>query len=262
MENTDLVGRRFGELTVIEDSGERDRDIQAQKDKNSNRLWLCQCECGGKVPVTTKQLTTGAITDCGCTSKERRKYRPIEDLTGRRFGKLTVLKRAKDKNGYVQWLCQCDCGNLHTVDAGNLKNGSTESCGCIKVEETLPQMRSRLHYVSGTCVEQLAVPKTRKNNASGFRGVRQTKRGTYYAQIGFKRKTYFLGTYKRFEEAVQARLDAEELLHIGFTKAYRKWQDRAEVDPAWAEKNPLHYEVEKVNGAFYVITNVDEVVSV
>ncbi|MCH5278234.1 MAG: hypothetical protein J1E60_00405 [Christensenellaceae bacterium] len=252
MSDGNLIGQRFGKLTVAE----------AKKDKNRRQLWLCRCDCAGEILATTRQLTSGAIMDCGCDSEKRKKYRRIEDLTGQRFGKLTVLRRAKDKNGYVQWLCQCDCGNLHSVDAGNLKNGSTESCGCLKMKETLPEMRSRLHYVSGTCLEQLAVPKNRKNNVSGFRGVVKTKHDTYAAQIGFKRKHYYLGTYKTFDEAVQARLDAEAVLHLGFTAAYRKWQKRAETDPEWAEKNPLLYEVEKVNGEFNVITNMNEAISV
>ena len=36
----------------------------------------------------------------------------LVDLTGQRFGKLTVLKKAPSRNGKVYWLCQCDCGNI------------------------------------------------------------------------------------------------------------------------------------------------------
>ena len=61
------------------------------------------------------------------------------DLTGQRFGKLVVVKRAENHvspNGFqkVQWLCQCDCGNMTIVSGGNLRNGTTKSCGCLKVE--------------------------------------------------------------------------------------------------------------------------------
>lgn len=57
------------------------------------------------------------------------------DLTGQRFGRLTVLKRADDliqPSGQhkTQWLCKCDCGNVLTVQGNNLKNGHTKSCGC------------------------------------------------------------------------------------------------------------------------------------
>jgi len=53
------------------------------------------------------------------------------DLTGRRFGCLTVIGRAEKENGAgAWWHCQCDCGAATTVKAGNLSSGSTKSCGC------------------------------------------------------------------------------------------------------------------------------------
>ena len=58
------------------------------------------------------------------------------DLTGRRFGKLTVIKRVENKitnNGQikVQFLCKCDCGKETIVLSNSLKSGLTKSCGCI-----------------------------------------------------------------------------------------------------------------------------------
>lgn len=56
------------------------------------------------------------------------------DLTGKRFGKLTVAKEAgryaKDK--YIKmWICQCDCGNEHITRQDSLQAGRVKSCGCI-----------------------------------------------------------------------------------------------------------------------------------
>jgi hypothetical protein len=64
------------------------------------------------------------------------------DLTGLKFGKLTVIKKTikpenlKNKGSY--WLCQCDCKNnkLIIVGTGALKSGNTKSCGCIHSEKT------------------------------------------------------------------------------------------------------------------------------
>lgn len=60
-----------------------------------------------------------------------------EDLTGKKFNKLTVVKldeekTAKGKGRY--WFCKCDCGNpdLISVLQGNLKTGHTKSCGCLQ----------------------------------------------------------------------------------------------------------------------------------
>lgn len=56
------------------------------------------------------------------------------DLTGQKFGRLTVLCEAgRDKSGNVLWECQCDCGNRCSgVIADNLRSGRTKSCGCFK----------------------------------------------------------------------------------------------------------------------------------
>lgn len=53
------------------------------------------------------------------------------DLTGQRFGKLTVIERAENgKNGEAKWLCKCDCGNTSIVFSLNLTRLHTTSCGC------------------------------------------------------------------------------------------------------------------------------------
>ena len=62
------------------------------------------------------------------------------DLTGQRFGRLTVLSRAED---YVipsgqhktMWRCKCDCGNEVNVCSANLRGKHTQSCGCLQREK-------------------------------------------------------------------------------------------------------------------------------
>jgi hypothetical protein len=55
------------------------------------------------------------------------------DLTGRKFGKLTVVRRdGSDRYSKPEWLCRCDCGREVTVLGLCLKNGRTRSCGCLK----------------------------------------------------------------------------------------------------------------------------------
>lgn len=56
------------------------------------------------------------------------------DLTGRRFGRLTPIRFLGRKNGKSQWLCQCDCGVEKVVQSTNLISGNTKSCGCLKSE--------------------------------------------------------------------------------------------------------------------------------
>lgn len=54
----------------------------------------------------------------------------LVDLTGQRFGRLTVLSRAENVGKQTAWLCRCDCGNEKIVLSCNLKTGNTLSCGC------------------------------------------------------------------------------------------------------------------------------------
>lgn len=55
------------------------------------------------------------------------------DLTGMKFGRLTVIERAPEntKDGHPRWLCKCECGNTCVVDGKNLRRGDTKSCGCL-----------------------------------------------------------------------------------------------------------------------------------
>lgn len=63
------------------------------------------------------------------------------DLTGMRFGKLTVLepaesRRKKDGKPRRYWKCMCDCGNLAEVEGYSLTSGHTQSCGCFIKERS------------------------------------------------------------------------------------------------------------------------------
>ena len=56
-----------------------------------------------------------------------------DDLTGRQFGRLTVIGPApSDKAGHARWICRCDCGGNKTALATNLIRGLTTSCGCVQ----------------------------------------------------------------------------------------------------------------------------------
>ena len=59
----------------------------------------------------------------------------IVDITGKTFGRLKVVKMAKHKkNEFVNWWCECACGNKVCVRGNNLKSGTTRSCGCLRKE--------------------------------------------------------------------------------------------------------------------------------
>lgn len=68
------------------------------------------------------------------------------DLTGQRFGNLTVIERYKDntKDGHAQWLCQCDCGKTAIYASNVLKRGKAISCGCKKIRDLTGQRFGKL----------------------------------------------------------------------------------------------------------------------
>jgi len=72
----------------------------------------------------------------------------LVDLTGKRFGKLTVLEREpSQKTDDVRWRCVCDCGNEIVARGRNLKQGFTKSCGCSR---KVPRPYKATHGMSKT----------------------------------------------------------------------------------------------------------------
>ena len=54
------------------------------------------------------------------------------DLTGKKFGRLTVIERVSHKSPHAYWLCECDCGSkLILVRGTYLRKGNIKSCGCL-----------------------------------------------------------------------------------------------------------------------------------
>lgn len=86
------------------------------------------------------------------------------DLTGMKFGRLTVLERDMTKPiGHqkpVYWVCQCECGKIKVVRGANLKNGHTQSCGCLRIENLRDTIRENL---AGQIFGKLTVLEIDKN---------------------------------------------------------------------------------------------------
>jgi hypothetical protein len=74
---------------------------------------------------------------------------PVIDLTGKRFGRLTVLHLHEvSRSRGARWQCKCDCGNTALVYRKELRNGDTQSCGCLHKEQL--QERNTIHGLCGT----------------------------------------------------------------------------------------------------------------
>lgn len=116
----DITGQTFGEWTAI----------SRVNTEGGPSKWLCRCSCGIEREVNQYNLTTGRSLSCGHVKGASRR----DDITGQTFGKLTALARVGRSLGGNNsiWHCRCACGNEVDVAMGNLKNGHTTSCGCVR----------------------------------------------------------------------------------------------------------------------------------
>lgn len=137
----DLTGQRFGKIEVLY--------RYYQNTSGGNSQWVCQCDCGNIKVIRGGSLTkaTNPTRSCGCQTRENAAKANKNDLTGQRFGQLTVLSdTGKRKNGRVIWLCKCDCGQEVERSSNTLVQKDSFSCGhcnrsigSIKIEQLLKE---------------------------------------------------------------------------------------------------------------------------
>ena len=77
--------------------------------------------------------------------------RRVNDLTGKKFGMLTVIGIDDRGTRKTYWMCQCDCGNVKSVRSDSLQSGAIKSCGCLKKKQDAMNLTSNhSHKMSGT----------------------------------------------------------------------------------------------------------------
>lgn len=138
-----LVGKTYNKLYVESLDYERNelerRRFLGGEIKRSLTHYKCRCECGNYCSVQGSNLTSGNIGSCGCISN-------WYDLTGVKFGRLTVIALAESNNVHETWECICDCGNKSIVQKTNLLSGHTTSCGCY-MEEVRVKSHIKYHTI-------------------------------------------------------------------------------------------------------------------
>lgn len=123
-----LVGHRNGKL-VVTDMIYGDGETKC----------VCKCDCGNTIKMLYSVFVrVGKYPkNCGCEKDSikmdySRKSR--RDLTGKRFGRLTVVEMIYEFRKKTLAKCVCDCGKDVTVPAVYLTSGDTMSCGCLQSE--------------------------------------------------------------------------------------------------------------------------------
>lgn len=199
----DLTGQTFGLMKVTGFAGWYEAPNGSRQSK-----WHTKCtECGKESVKTVTTLKKGK-----CTCQIQKKIKGIQkptlrnDLTGRRFGKVTVLERIGMRNGSTYYKCKCDCGNEFETQQSNLLSGAATSCGCEKkgTVQNLNKYRAEV-FQDDTRLDTPDLPPT-VNSQTGVRGVYWDKeRQKYAVYVILRGKRKYIGRYLTLEQAEIAR---------------------------------------------------------
>lgn len=180
----------------------------------------------------------------------------MEDLTGKRFGRLTV----KQSDGIIEykcgtkkekWLCKCDCGREVSVLSSDLKTGHTKSCGCLQKEDiakrsvTHGKSKTRLYSIWNGIKNRCYNQNQRSYQHYGARGITMCPEwkdnfDTFYIWAmcnGYKEglsidridvnKGYFPGNCRFANSFAQAlnRTDNRFITYNKKTQTLKEWAD-------------------------------------
>lgn len=199
----DLTGQIFGLMEVTGFAGWYESPSGSRQSK-----WYTKCtECGKESVKMIGTLKKGKCT-CQTPKKIKGLQKPTlrNDLTGRRFGKVTVLERTGMRNGSSYYKCRCDCGKEFEAQQSNLLSGSITSCGCEKKgnAQNLNKYREEV-FQDDTRLDTPELPPT-INSATGVRGVYWDKeRQKYAAYVTLRGRQKRIGRYSTLEQAKTAR---------------------------------------------------------
>lgn len=151
MKYKDVIGMKFGKLTIIEELPR----IKNSKENQTFRIVKCKCDCGNVIDIKLVYLTRShnPRRSCGCLHSESQKNRKskrndkFKNLEGLKFNKLTVIKfLGKNSDKYKNnnmWGCICDCGNIKQVSTSALIHSKINSCGKCTIYGSLGEEKIR-----------------------------------------------------------------------------------------------------------------------
>lgn len=258
-----LVGQRFGRLTVVEYAGTK------KYGSSSNALWKCICDCQLDKPeeerkycyLTTNELTSGNTQSCGCYWREKlmeelhnrktpNRYDDKNDYyigytkKGEEFyvdkNDFDLIKEYKwfiDENGYVATHTGDDAiVFMHRLIMGLQPNDGLEVDHIRGDGTTNDNRHINLRVVTHS--ENQMNRRKQSNNTSGVTGVWYNKtRKRWMAEIQARDKKYRLGQYKTLDEAVVVRREAENIVHGDYS--YRNSQLKGNERLQELERNQI-----------------------
>jgi len=234
--SNDLTGKKYDRLTAL---------YKIKTDNVGHAVWRCRCDCGNDVDVYASNLIRGYTKSCGCLRseaakavgervRERNKY----DLSGD-FGigwtSNTNNEFYFDIEDYdiiknYHWAEKGDEGYIVTKVWNNnqpstvfmhrlimQENGFDISTSDVdhKNHKTYDNQKSNLRVCKHH--QNITASRTYSNNTSGRKGVSWDKtRNKWIVSITYNKKTYHIGRFENFDDAVKAREEAEKIYHKDF----------------------------------------------
>lgn len=151
----DITNQRFGKLIALEPT---------EKRSCGSIVWKCKCDCGNICERSITSLKRKGVHSCGCANKEQVSKLNKKDLTGQKFGLLTVLEETsqRDSGGCIIWKCKCDCQNICYVPTNSLTSNNTTSCGCLTISVGERNIKEILEKNNIPFIMQYQIPTSKK----------------------------------------------------------------------------------------------------
>lgn len=221
----DLTGQRFGRLTVVE----RVEDWIYPSGKPRPQ-WLCHCDCGNDIIVKSHRLLNRETKSCGCLIIDTAKTMGLNNKKYNHYDLSGEYGIGYTSKGNVFYFDLEDYEKIKdyywSINSGYLKSQTSNATGkkhilfhrvilpnAEKVDHinhnTLDNRKTNLRDVNHQ--KNMMNRVLPKNNKSGVLGVHWHNRDEVWeVEIGYKKKNYYLGRFKDFDEAVKVRKEAEQ----------------------------------------------------
>lgn len=233
----ELIGNKFGRLTVVEDLG-----IFVKEGTKTKLHWVkCKCDCGNEVIISSNNLVSGHTNSCGCYKLERivdnkrkyNKYHIYDDIVFVKFSncneyficdledweKLKDLCWYKDINGYAATYLNRAPILMHRI-VMNCPNGLVPDHINRIDGGVCDNRKSNLRIASRQ--QNSLNSKLFSHNTSGYRGISWDKnRSKWESKLGFHGKTIHLGRFDSIEDAIEARKQGELQYYGEYSSQYK-----------------------------------------
>lgn len=221
MKNVELLGKRFGRLTVV----------AKVESLNYRSRFLCKCDCGNEKLVLGQNLLSGHVQSCGCLHSEKSKARIVEynsainrEIHGETRTRLYRIwegiktrcfkqthKSYKDYGARGVTMCDEWCNSFTAFRDWSLANGYNDKLSIDRIDVDGDYSPQNCRWVAPSV--QASNKRILSRNTTGYTGVSYNKAsGKFVAYITRNYKMIHLGVFDTVEAAADARHRAEQLI--------------------------------------------------